>query len=293
MRTLLLAGLILGISGAGLAATGPYAGAYQNSQVVIEIRTAGAGKYTGVIRAHGEEFRFTAREKAGTLTGDFLMDGEKVEFRATLKGKMLIFATEEESYTLTKQQGRASDAGKASGSSAARSTPAQSARTGQSPPLRINRVTISDDEVRKLERDHRMQLPRGDFWYDRISGAWGREGGPTLGATLPGIKLGGPLRSDASRGNTGVFINGRELPMQDVLGLQQISVPVMQGRWWVDSAGNVGMEGNPVPIGNLFQFSRGKGGAYQRSTGGGYIGGDGQQSYFFDPKSGSSVMVGN
>ncbi len=107
------------------------------------------------------------------------------------------------------------------------------------------------------------------------------------------MELGGPLPADASRGDTGVFVNGRELPLQDVLRLQQLSVPVMRGRWWIDSRGNAGVEGNPTPLANIFQFSQGKGGAYQRSTAGGYIGGDGQTSYFFDPKTGSSVMTGN
>jgi hypothetical protein len=67
----------------------------------------------------------------------------------------------------------------------------------------------------------------------------------------------------------------------------------MRGRWWIDSMGNAGVEGNPQPICNVFQFSRGKGGAYQRSTAGGYIGSDGETGYFFDPKSGSSVMTGH
>ena len=51
-------------------------------------------------------------------------------------------------------------------------------------------------------------MPRGSFWYDKISGAWGVEGGPTGGFTAPGIDLGGPLGSDASRGNTGGYIGG-------------------------------------------------------------------------------------
>ena len=293
MRTLFLAGWILGILGAGAAYAGPYAGIYRNDQVTIEIRNAGAGGYTGFIRSHGNAIPFIAQESSGTITGDVLVDDEKVGFQATLKGKTLTFVTEDESYTLTRQQGRASDAKKTEGASASGRTAKQTPRTGQVRPLRINRVTIGEDEVRKLERDLRMRLPRGDFWYDKVSGAWGLEGGPTLGVTTPGINLGGTLQADASRGNTGVFINGRQLPTQDVLGLQQISVPVAQGRWWVDHTGNAGIEGNPVPICNLFQFSRGRGGAYQRSTAGGYIGGDGQTSYFFDPKSGSSVMVGN
>src|SRR6266540_1234336 len=67
------------------------------------------------------------------------------------------------------------------------------------------------------------------YWYDAMSGAWGYQGGPTAGFTLPGIRLGGMLRADASNGNTGVFINGRELHFQDVIGLRQFCQVVMPG----------------------------------------------------------------
>jgi hypothetical protein len=156
----------------------------------------------------------------------------------------------------------------------------------------VNRVTIAEEELRKFEQEHHVLVPRGDFWYDKISGGWGLEGGPTLGFTTPGMNLGGPLPADASRGDTGVFINGRELPVQDVLALSRLNVPVLRGRWWIDYLGNFGIEGNPAVLGNVFQFGQGKGGAYQRATAGGYIGGDGQTSYFFDPQTGSSVMTG-
>jgi hypothetical protein len=154
-------------------------------------------------------------------------------------------------------------------------------------------VVIDDAQLRKVEQEQHMQMPRGDFWYDKVSGAWGLQGAPTAGFTTPGLALGGALRADASHGNTGVFINGRELPWADVQGLQAMNVPVAPGRWWVDAMGNFGVEGQPMMLGNLFQFSQGKGGAYQRSTAGGYIGGDGQTSYFFDPSTGASVMTGN
>jgi hypothetical protein len=159
--------------------------------------------------------------------------------------------------------------------------------------LQVNGVVIEDEKVSKLEAEDHILMPRGDFWYDKVSGAWGVAGGPTIGFTKSGVDLGGPLKADASRGNTGVFINNRELPWPDVTGLQQLGVPVQRGRWWVNAQGSFGVEGNPLAMGNIFQFSQGKGGSYQRSTAGGYIGGDGHTSYFFDPKSGSSVMVGN
>jgi len=299
MRTLVLAGLLLISSGAMAASTSPYAGTYGSDRIVIEIRDKGAGECAGSIMVRGEVFPFTARETAGALVGTFTMDDENFRFRATLDGATMTFAMEDESYTLTRKGGaQASAAGKSSGAGKAAGpaegkTPAATARPAPAQPIRINRTAISEDQIRKIEREYRMRIPPGDFWYDKISGGWGLEGGPTLGFTLPGMDLGGKLRADASRGDTGVFINGRELPMQDVLGLQQLSVPVMPGRWWIDSKGNAGVEGNPAPVCNIFQFGSGKGGAYQRSTAGGYIGGDGNSSYFFDPKSGSSVMIGN
>jgi len=293
MRRLLLAWLVWGIGSAALAAGNPYAGIYRSHDVVIEIRGAGAGRFTGTIQSQGQAIPFTARETGSALVGNFTVDGEKIEFHATLQGTTLTFATEDESYLLTREGTRAPAARKGTESTAAGKKMAPSARATQARPLRINRVIIGEDQVRKFEQEHRIRIPGGDFWYDQVSGAWGLDGGPTIGFTTPGMRLGGPLPADASRGDTGVFINGRELPLADVVGLQQINVPVARGRWWVDSGGNFGVEGTPLPLGNLFQFSRGKAGAYNRATAGGYIGSDGQTSYFFDPKTGSSVVTGN
>jgi hypothetical protein len=71
------------------------------------------------------------------------------------------------------------------------------------------------------------------------------------------------LRADASGGNTGVFINGRELHMLDVMALQQF-MPVRQGGFWVDAQGNFGYEGGPY-MGNLVQIIAASG----RTSGGG------------------------
>jgi hypothetical protein len=74
---------------------------------------------------------------------------------------------------------------------------------------------------------------------------------------MPNLDLGGPLQADASRGNTGVFINGRELNQQDVTALMRIT-PVYRGRWWVDGSGTFGAEGGPA-LGNLWQLARQRG----------------------------------
>src|SRR3989442_3094902 len=75
----------------------------------------------------------------------------------------------------------------------------------------INAIRLDDAALYAIERQYQTHIPNGRYWYDRVCGAWGLEGGPTRGFGLPGLAVGGPLRADASRGRTGVFINGREL----------------------------------------------------------------------------------
>jgi hypothetical protein len=126
----------------------------------------------------------------------------------------------------------------------------------------INGVALTEDQLNALARRYGARLTAGRYWYDRVSGAWGLEGFPCLGFCPAGLNIGGQLRADASNGNTGVFVNGRELHLYDVLLLQQIT-PVYRGRFWVDAWGNCGVEGGPALV-NLFQLAQQK----QRQSGG-------------------------
>jgi hypothetical protein len=121
----------------------------------------------------------------------------------------------------------------------------------------INGVRLSDEKVKALEKQYGVRILPGDYWYDKMCGAWGFRGGPSAGLILPFIDLGGPLQSNASNGNTGVFINGRELHALDVVALQQIT-PVYQGRYWVDAQGNIGLEGGPA-LANLWLLANSRG----------------------------------
>jgi hypothetical protein len=102
---------------------------------------------------------------------------------------------------------------------------------------------------------HYAPVP-GHYWYDTLSGAWGIEGREAFGFLLPGHDF-GPLAANASRGNTGVFINGREINMVDAASLQRTFGAVYQGHWWLDGrTGNYGVEGNPLPVGNIMAALR-------------------------------------
>jgi hypothetical protein len=145
----------------------------------------------------------------------------------------------------------------------------------------VNRVRVSEPDLRGFEQRWQTTIREGNYWYDRLTGAWGLEGGPTSGWIASGLDMGGPLRADASNGNTGVFINGRELHLMDVQALMQL-VQVQRGRWWVDARGNFGAEGGPV-LGNLVAISQQRGGkqwSHYSKDGHSFIGGDGNCTYF-------------
>lgn len=113
----------------------------------------------------------------------------------------------------------------------------------------INGAQLAIDKQRALEQAYRVPIRPGRYWYDAVSGVWGLEGGPALGQIHPSLNLGPPLRSDASKGNTRVFVNGRELHSMDVMALRRCT-PVMPGRYWVLANGIGGYEGGP-PLFNL------------------------------------------
>jgi hypothetical protein len=94
------------------------------------------------------------------------------------------------------------------------------------------------------------------------------------------------LRANASRGNTGVVINGRELHQLDVAVLQRLG-PFLPGRYWMDALGNFGFEGGPI-LGNVWVLVQmagagaANGGAWTSQSRFGTVGGDGSGFLFFN-----------
>lgn len=163
-------------------------------------------------------------------------------------------------------------------------------------------IVVNGRELTALQAQAMRSLyghvpPPGHYWYDTMSGAWGIDGRATAGFILPGHDF-APLRADASRGTTGVFINGRELNMAEALFLQQTFGAVYRGRWWLDGrTGYWGAEGNPMPLGNIMaamRTQRGGGGNggdnfWSTSTGSGNWSGD----CGYVSVGGSTVMTGS
>jgi hypothetical protein len=151
---------------------------------------------------------------------------------------------------------------------------AQGPRTGA---IVVNGEPLSPATIQALEAQYRVPLQAGRYWYDRLTGAWGLEGGPTVAQIHPGLALGGPLRADASGGQTGVFVNGRALHPADVAALQRCTA-VMPGRYWMNAAGIGGFEGGP-PFFNLALLCQRATGGTGTGAGGRVLQGGGITSY--------------
>lgn len=161
------------------------------------------------------------------------------------------------------------------------------ANAAQSPVI-INAEPLTVNQVMALEQMY-GPVPAGDYWYDAVSGLYGVRGGPALGQIAPDLLLGGVLQADASSGDTGIFINGREIHMVERAYLEQMFGPVPEGRYWLNSLGIGGHEGGPAQFSlNLSASSGATEAGYNLRTAGGNIGSDGNCFYYNHPN-GSTV----
>ena len=128
----------------------------------------------------------------------------------------------------------------------------------------VNGSELKPDTLRALQQAYPVPIAAGRYWYDALSGAWGVEGEPIAGQMVAGLALGGTLRPDASRGSSGVFLNGRQLTAGEKAYLEVLcQTPVQPARYWVLSNGMGGYEGGPASF-NLAQCP-----GLARNTGGG------------------------
>lgn len=128
------------------------------------------------------------------------------------------------------------------------STPAEAQNYGRHRTVRsagqvvINGVALSYQQRLALAR-RGVRVPAGRYWYDRRSGVWGMEGGPARGVIAPYLRVGGRLNSNASRGRSGVFINGRQLTHGEASVLRRALRRLPRGYYWLDHNGNAGRVG--------------------------------------------------
>jgi hypothetical protein len=123
-------------------------------------------------------------------------------------------------------------------------------------PVRINGSVLTPELIGEFTAFYGVAPVPGDYWYDAASGLYGVMGQQAAGMMMAGHPL-GEMPPNASGGNSGVFINGRELTSTEVTYITRLlDTPAIPGRYWLDAFGNCGLEGFMIPLVNFYEVSR-------------------------------------
>lgn len=270
---------------AAASLTGEYWAVDEGEHVVLRLEEEAGDKLSGVLLGEGLSYRLKGGRHDNDFTGVLEVEGEQISVSGHLNGEKLYFTLVESGYneeeTLLFHRGRDD----------ARAAPAPRQDEAAQSQVIVNGRALDRQQLALLEQIYNV-IPRpGNYWYDARSGLYGVVGYPAWGFMLPGHDL-GRLQSDASNGATGVFINGRQLPQSEwVVWSQMLGYLIQPGRYWLDSNGNAGYEGNPAPAVNLYQAARQN--AYSGGVGAGGSSGTGGDNFWSSRFSAGNYDQGN
>ncbi|MBI4212632.1 MAG: hypothetical protein HY540_08345 [Deltaproteobacteria bacterium] len=133
----------------------------------------------------------------------------------------------------------------------------------------MNDQTLGVEQLGSLEKAYGVKIPAGKYWCDSKSGLWGVQGGAAAGFMQPKHCI-GKLSPQASNGNSGVFINGRQTGIQEAVWWASLlgSAPI-PGQYALDAYGTFSgvnaYTGIPFAI-NVVQAAQsyGKGGGWSQ-----------------------------
>jgi hypothetical protein len=217
------------------------------------------GKIMGVINLEGEEYEINAQQEGNNLIGFINDSGNLIKFSGSFIDENLQlnvyspdaatneYAEEAEIWVFQRQDDQIE------------------LTETKNENVVINGNILSEEQLSELEAIYSVKSLPGNYWYDSACGLYGVVGYAAYGFMLSGHEL-GELDSNASNGDTGVFVNGRELPQLEwAVWSQLLGYVIQPGRYWLDENGNAGYEGNPIPTENLYMaaqhnYSDGSGG---------------------------------
>ncbi|EEF43335.1 extra-large guanine nucleotide-binding protein 1 isoform X2 [Ricinus communis] len=125
----------------------------------------------------------------------------------------------------------------------------------------VNGERLSQEELFMLQTCPYppKKLKPGNYWYDKVSGFWGKEGQKPCQIISPQLTIGGHIKRDASNGNTNIMINNREITKVELLMLQLVGVKCEgTNHFWVDADGSYQEEGMNNVKGRIWEKNTAK-----------------------------------
>ncbi|XP_062022373.1 extra-large guanine nucleotide-binding protein 1-like [Rosa rugosa] len=110
----------------------------------------------------------------------------------------------------------------------------------------VNDEPLTQEELGRLQgcRNPPKNLKPGNYWYDNVSGFWGKVGHRPCQVISPQLDVGGHLKQNACNGDTKIMINGRVITKLEVFMLQMAGVPCEDKiNYWVSADGSYQEEG--------------------------------------------------
>jgi hypothetical protein len=133
----------------------------------------------------------------------------------------------------------------------------------------VNGRALDAAAIAALKQTYGTEAAPGNYWYDPECGLFGPVGRAGAGFMRPGHDF-GPLDPAASAGTTGVFLNGRQLPLDEYMFFANLAGShILPGRYWLNARGDVGIVGMPVALGNLVVAIQSRMAAGAAQSGGG------------------------
>jgi hypothetical protein len=259
MNDALLGGVLLmaGAVAAGAAVADELGGRYVaegEPGLSLTLDATTDGGVTGTLSDAQAAVPLSARRQGAGFVGTAVSGGQTLPVAAVVEGDLLLLEIGAPGMAQQVAFRRSRDSGDVP-------PPASNTAVGQRNVV-INGQRLSNEEIARAEQAYRIRIPDAGYWYDPVLGAWGPQGGPTMGFIAPGLRLGGALRSDASGGGTAVAVNGRVLHPYDLMALQQITGPIVPGRYFITAQGLAGPEGGPAMwnLAAMAEQAQGRGG---------------------------------
>ncbi|KAH7832999.1 hypothetical protein Vadar_002211 [Vaccinium darrowii] len=133
-----------------------------------------------------------------------------------------------------------------------------SCEANQLPPqlIYVNGKPLCHEELVALQmcRNPPKKLKPGRYWYDKVSGFWGKEGEKPCQIITAHLNVGYPIMLKASNGDTNIRINNREITKAELRMLQWAGIHC-EGypHFWVDADGSYQEEGQYYARGRIWE----------------------------------------